>query len=68
MAHVDGILLSSLLFIYSVVGAIIEDYAVLQNLAYRGTLVVVGSLEDFYSLRTICSYRASKESATCSEA
>ena len=44
MTNVDGVACPSLLFIYGVVGTVVEDYAVLKYLAHGGSVVLMGSL------------------------
>ena len=66
--YVDGVLLTSLLIIYWVVATIIEDNAVLQDLAYGSTLVLIGSLQDFHCLGSVGSHRAGEEVSACTEA
>ena len=68
MAHVDGVLGSSLLAIYAVVRAVVEDDAVLQDLAYAAALVGVGCLQHFDSARSVGGHGACKEVSTCTEA
>ena len=51
--HIDGVLGASFFAIDSIVGAIVEDNTVLQNLAYGCTLVVIGRLEDFHGTRSM---------------
>ena len=68
VTDVDGVLLAALLIIYGLVGAIIEDDAVLQNLADGSTLVLVGSLQDVNGALGIGGNGAGEEMAAGSEA
>ncbi len=55
MLYIDSVLLSALLIIYRVVAAVVEDDAVLQDLTYRSTLVLVCSLQNLNCLGSVCS-------------
>ena len=68
MTQIDGILGTSLLVVHAVVGAIVEDDAVLQYLAHRSTLMSVGSLEYLYGARSIGRYGTGKEVTAGTEA
>ena len=66
--NVYGVLGAALLVVYCIVCSVVEDNAVLQDLAYRSTLVVVGGLEDFYCAWSIGGNGAGKEMAACAKA
>ena len=66
--NIDGVLGAALLIINCIVCAVVEDYAVLQDLAYRCTLVVVSSLEDIYCAGSIGGNGAGKEMTACTKA
>ena len=68
VAHVDGVLGAAFLLVNGVVAAVVEDYAVLQNLAYRCALVLVGSLQYVDCSFCVSGYGACKEVASCAEA
>ena len=68
MTYIDGILLAALLIIYGLVGTVVEDDAVLQNLADSSTLVGIGSLQNLDGSRSIGGYGTGEEMATCAKA
>jgi len=68
MLYIDRVLSTSLLIIYCIMGSVVENNAVLKNLADRCTLVVVCSLEDIDSTRSVSGYCAGKEMSTCAKA
>ena len=68
MLHVDGILGSSLLGVYGIMCAIVEDDTVLQDFAYAGSLMLVGSLQDFHCSCSICCHGTCEEVSACSKA
>ena len=67
MLDVDGVLGAALLVVYCIVCTVIEDNAVLQDLAYRCTLVVVGCLEDIDCTGSIGGNGAGKEVTACTK-
>ena len=66
--NVDGVLGAALLIIYCIVSTVIEDDAVLQDLADRCTLVVVSGLEDIHCAGSIGGNGAGKEVTACAKA
>mgnify|MGYP006887250535 CR=1 FL=1 len=68
VAHVDGVLGASFLLVDRVVAAVVEDYAVLQNLAHRRALVLICSLEDVYGALGVGGNGTCKEVSARSEA
>ena len=66
--HVDGILLSSLTLVDRVVGSVVEDYAVLQNLANRSSLVLLCSLQNLHCAGSVGCHGTGKEMSSRSEA
>ena len=66
--HVDGVLLSALALVDRVVNTVVEDNAVLQNLAYRSTLMLLCSLQHLYSSCSVGGYGTCKETTSCTEA
>ena len=68
MLHVDGVLGTACLVVDVVVSAMVEDYAILHNLAHGSALVVIGCLQNIYGSRGVCCYGASKEVSTCTKA
>ena len=67
MAHIDGVLLTPLLIVYRVVGTIVENDAVLQDLAHSGALVEIGRLEHVDRSCGIGGHGTGKELATGAE-
>ena len=67
MLQVDSILGSSGFIVNGIVCTIIKDHAVLQNLAYASTFVLVSGLQDLNCARSICSYGTGKEMASGAE-
>lgn len=61
-------LLRRFLVIDAVVASVVENDAILENLADSGTLVTVGSLEDVDGLLRIGGNTAGEELAACAEA
>ncbi len=68
VADIDGILLAAFLVIDAVVGAVVEDDAVLQDLADAGSLVVVGGLQHLDGTGGIGGHSAGEEMAAGAEA
>ena len=68
VAYIDTVLLSTFLGIDGIVAAIVEDDAVLQDLAHSSTFMVVGSLQDLHCLGIIGSHRTGKELTASTEA
>ena len=66
--YVDGVLGAALLIIYCIVCSVIEDDAVLQDLADRCTLVVVSGLEDIDGSGSVGGNGAGKEVTACTKA
>ena len=66
--YVDGVLGAALLVVNCIVSTVVEDNAVLQDLAYRCTLVVVSGLEDIYCAGSIGGNGAGKEVTACAKA
>ena len=65
---VDGVFGAALLVVYCIVCTVIEDDAVLKNLADRCTLVVVCGLEDINGAGSIGGNGAGKEMTACTKA
>lgn len=65
---VDGVFGSLFLVVDGTVATVVEDYAVLQYLAYGGSFVGIGCLEDFDCAWGIGGYGAREEVSACSEA
>ena len=53
VANIDSVLLASLLIIYCLMAAVVEDDTVLQNLADSSTLMLIGSLQNLDGSRSI---------------
>ena len=68
MFYVDGVLLTGIGLIDSIVTVVIEDDAVLQNLAYGCSLVVVGSFQNLNRSLSISGHGTGKEMTAGSEA
>ena len=66
--YVDGVLLTTFIVVNYIMAVVIEDYTVLQNLSYAGTLVLVGCLQHLNSSLCIGSHAASKEVSACTKA
>lgn len=67
VAHINSVLLAAFLGIYRLVAAVVEDNAVLQNLANGSTLVLVSSLQDILSLGSISGNATGKEVTASTE-
>ena len=67
MLHVDGILLTGIGLIDGIMTMVVEDDAVLQNLADGSTLVVVGCLQNLYRSLGISGHGTGKEVAAGTE-
>ena len=52
MTNIDGVLLTTLFVIDTLMGAIVEDDTVLQDLTDSGSFVLIGSFQDIH--RTLC--------------
>ena len=61
MTHVDGILLAAFLVVDGIVAAIVEDDAVLQNLADGSALVLIGGLQNVHCSGSIGGNGTGKE-------
>ena len=68
MLYVDSILCTTSLIINRLVCSVVEDNAVLKNLANCCALVVVSSLQDVDCCSSICGNGASKEMTACTKA
>ena len=66
--YIDGTLGTAVLIIYIIVGAVVEDDAMLQNLANGCALVLIGRLQDFNGAGSVCGNGTGKEVATRTEA
>ena len=68
MANVDSVLGAHFLLVDRIITSVVEDYAVLQNLAHRSTLMLICSLEDVYCALSVGGNGTCEEVAACSEA
>ena len=66
--QVDSVFGAAFFGVDGLMGAIVEDDAVLQYLAYGSTLMLLSRLEYFYCAGGVGSYGACKELAPCAEA
>ena len=66
--YIDGVLLTTLVVVNHIVAMVVEDYAVLQNLCYAGTFVLVSSLQNLNSTLGIGSHATGKEVTAGTEA
>ena len=64
MLQIDSILGSAGLVVNSIVSTIVKNNAVLQNLTYAGSFMIISGFQDFYGARSICCYGTGKEVPT----
>ena len=67
VSHIDGVALAPVLGIDGVVATIVEDNAVLQNLAYGSTLMLLCGFKNLYRFVAIVGYRACEKRSTCAK-
>ena len=67
MLYIDGVLLTALVVINYIMAVVVEYNAVLQNLSYAGTLVLVSCLQNLNGSLCIGSNAAGKEMSACTE-
>ena len=68
MSQIDGVFGAVFFLGNGIMRAVIEDDAVLENLADAGSFVVVGGFQDFHCSGCIRGNGACKEVAACTEA
>ena len=66
--HIDGVARTPFLGVDALMGAVVEDDAVLQDFAHRGSLVGIGGLEHLDGAGGVGGHRAGKEMAACAKA